>query len=157
MSPFAINLVLALAWAALMGAWSLGGLAVGFLVGYAVLWMLRPLLHDDVYSRRLGSAVSLALYFLFELVVSSVRVAWYVLAPWKTSRPGIVAVPLEPASDNAVAVLANLVSLTPGSLSVDVSEDRRTLLVHAMFVDDPEEERRTIKRGMERRVLEAFR
>lgn len=156
MNPFAINLALALAWASLMGAWSLGGLVVGFLIGYAVLWLLRPLLGDDTYSSRLGSIVSLVAYFLFELVVSSVRVAWYVLAPWKRSCPGLIAVPLEPASDTAVAVLANLVSLTPGSLSVDVSDDRRVLLVHAMFVDDPDEERRTIKRGMERRVLEAF-
>ena len=73
------------------------------------------------------------------------------------SRPGIIAVPIEARTDLEITTLANLVSLTPGTLSLDVSGDRRTLYVHAMFVDDPESIHRDIKNGMERRVLEALR
>ena len=73
------------------------------------------------------------------------------------SRPGIVAVPLDARTDFEIMTLANLISLTPGTLSLDVSEDRRTLYVHAMFIDDPDALRREIKQGMERRVLEALR
>ncbi len=60
-------------------------------------------------------------------------------------------------SDVEITLLANLVTLTPGTLSLDVSEDRSTLFVHAMFVDDPDVLRREIKHGFERRVLELLR
>lgn len=157
MTPFAINLVLAVVWQALTGGFSLSGLLIGFAVAYVVLWLLQPLFGRSRYCRQLFDVLLLAGFFLYELVVSSVRVAWHVLLPAPKSRPGIVAVPLETCTDTEIAVLANLVSLTPGSLSIDVSDDRRTLLVHAMFVDDPELERLQIKSGMERRVLGALR
>jgi multicomponent Na+:H+ antiporter subunit E len=90
-------------------------------------------------------------------VVASLRVAWDVVTPPIYSRPGIIAVPLDAETDFEITVLGHLISLTPGTLSLDVSPDRRTLYVHAMFVDDPDELRRQIKAGMERRVLEALR
>lgn len=157
MTPFAINLVLAVAWQALVADFSVTGLFVGFAVGYVVLWLLQPLFGRSRYCARLLDQLMLAVFFLYELVVSSVRVAWYVLVPTRRSRPGIIAVPLETCSDIELTLLANLVSLTPGSLSIDVSDDRRILLVHAMFVDNPEAERLAIKSGMERRVLGAMR
>lgn len=97
----------------------------------------------------------LAVYFLYELVVSSVQVARDVVTPRSRARPGILAIPLDARSDLQITLFANLVSLTPGSLSLDVSEDRRLLFVHMMFIDDPEKDRRALKSGMERVVLEA--
>ena len=157
MSPFAINLLLAAAWAALIGSFGVGDLIVGFVVGYLVLWVLCPLLGSDRYCRRVVQLVALVGQFLWELVVSSLDVAFDVLTPGQRSRPAIVGIDMDVSSDLEIVALANLVSLTPGSLTIDVSDDRRTLYVHAMFVDDPAELRDGVKRGMERRVLEAFR
>lgn len=157
MTPFVINLALALGWAALFSAFTLPSLATGFAVGYAILWVLSPLFGDSRYCRKLFDLIRLLAYFLWELLVSSLQVAWDVLTPMHRSRPGIIAVPIEAKTDLEITTLANLVSLTPGTLSLDVSGDRRTLYVHAMFVDDPECIRRDIKNGMERRVLEALR
>ena len=70
--------------------------------------------------------------------------------------PGIVAVPLDLTSDAGITVLANLITLTPGTLSLDVSPDRRTLWVHALDVADPDAFRREVKEGFERRVKEVF-
>ncbi len=67
-----------------------------------------------------------------------------------------MAVPLDARTDGQIAVLSNLISLTPGTLSLDVSPDRRTLYVHAMSVSSPDVLRREIKEGFERRVLEAL-
>ena len=64
--------------------------------------------------------------------------------------------PLDAKSDGEIFLVADLISLTPGSLSLDVSPDGKTLYVHAMFVDDPEALRRDLKQGMERRVIEAL-
>ena len=98
----------------------------------------------------------LAVLFVYELFVSSLRVVWDVVTPTHLSRPGIVAMPLDAKGDGEILLVANLISLTPGSLSLDVSSDRKTLFVHAMFVDDPDALRRELKRGLERRVMEAL-
>ena len=105
---------------------------------------------------RVGKGIELALYFLYALIVSSFRVAWEVVTVRTYSRPGILAIPLDVRSDLGITLLANLISLTPGSLSLEVSPDRRTLYVHFMFIDDPETERANIKNDFERRVLEVL-
>ena len=68
-----------------------------------------------------------------------------------------MAVPLDAETDVEITLLANLITMTPGSLSIDVSDDRGVIYVHSMFIDDPEEFRRTIKDDFERRVLELLR
>ncbi len=157
MTPFVINLALAVGWAALFSAFTLPSLATGFAVGYAILWVLSPIFADSRYCQKLFSLARLAIYFLRELLVSSLQVAWDVITPTHRSRPGIIAVPIEARTDLEITILANLVSLTPGTLSLDLSSDHKALYVHAMFVDDPESIRRDIKTGMEHRVLEALR
>jgi len=157
MTPFAINLILAFVWAALNGGIGLPSLTVGFLVGYLIQFILQPIFGKSRYCGQLYDGVLLVLFFISELIVSSLKVAWDVVTPLQRSKPALIAVPIEASSDAEITVLANLISLTPGSLSVDVSEDRSHLLVHAMFVDDPEAFKQEIKEGMERRILEAMR
>lgn len=157
MTPFAINLILAFVWAALNGGIGLPSLIVGFLIGYLVLFILQPLFGNSRYCGKLLDGAQLVIFFIYELIVSSIKVAWDVLTPMQRSRPAVVAVPLDACSDAEVTVLANLVSLTPGSLSIDISDDRSHLLVHAMFVDNPEKFKEEIKNGMEKRVLETMR
>lgn len=157
MTPFSINLILAFVWAALNGGIGLTSLLVGFLIGYAVMFILQPLFSSSNYCSKLYDGLLLVLFFFYELIVSSLKVAWDVLTPIQGSKPAIIAVPIDARTNAEVTVLANLVSLTPGSLSIDISEDRTHLLVHAMFVDDPEVFKAEIKHGMEKRVLEAMR
>lgn len=106
---------------------------------------------------RIIRLLRLAGLFLGELVRSSLSVAWDVITYRHHSRPGILALPLDARTDWEITVFSNLVCLTPGTLSLDVSRDRRTLYVHAMFVSDPERAKRAIKDTLERRVLEAMR
>lgn len=156
MSAFSLNLLLAVLWAALAGTIDLANLGVGFVLGYGVLWLLRPLVGGQ-YHRKLPQAFAFALFFFKELVVSTLRVAWEVLTPSIHRKPGIVAVPLDAETDVEITLLANVITLTPGTLSLEVSEDRSVLYVHAMFVDDAETLRRELKEGFERRVLELLR
>jgi multicomponent Na+:H+ antiporter subunit E len=71
--------------------------------------------------------------------------------------PGVVAIPIRAKTDLEITLLANLISMTPGTLSLDVSEDRKTLYVHAMYVKDPQDLRDDITNNLERRVLEILR
>jgi multicomponent Na+:H+ antiporter subunit E len=96
-------------------------------------------------------------YFGKELLISNLKVLWDVITPQHISRPGIIALPLDARTDAEIMLVANLISLTPGTLSLDLSEDRRSLYIHVMFLDDIEQTRRQIKQGLERRVLEVMR
>lgn len=157
MNAFVYNLVLAFSWAALTGSFTLGSLFTGMVLGYVALWLSAPLLGvDRLYFIRVFRVVRLAVYFVWELLLSSVRVAWDVLRPFPTRNPKIIEVPLDVKSDIEILLVTNLISLTPGTLSVDVTPDRKTLYVHAMFADDPEAEVANLKRGMERMVMEVF-
>ena len=88
---------------------------------------------------------------------ANLRVARDVITPTSYARPGIVAVPLDARTDLEITLLSNLVTMTPGSLSIDVADDRSVMYVHSMFVDDAAELRRVIKDDFERRVLELLR
>jgi multicomponent Na+:H+ antiporter subunit E len=156
MNVFILNMALALGWAALVGSFDLPSLLVGFAIGYVVLWVARPLFGSTAYFERLWRGARLAARFLYELVVSSLRVVWDVITPTHLSRPGIIAMPLDAKGDGEILLVANLISLTPGSLSLDVSADRKTLYVHAMFVEDPDRLRRELKDGLEREVIEVL-
>ncbi len=156
MKLFQINLLLAGGWCALFGTFDLGTFVGGFLLAFAALSLSSPMFGQTAYFRRALLAARLGAYFLYELTVSGLQVAWDVITPGHQSRPGIIAVPLDIEEPIQITVLANLISLTPGSLSLDVSPDGRTLYVHEMFVDDPDETRRRIKEGFERLVGEAM-
>ena len=159
MNPLLLNVLLALSWAAIWGDPSAATLAVGFALGWAVLWLVRPLLGTARYHARAVQAVGFAGFYLMEMGLSGFRVARQVLSPRLRMRPGIVAVPLDAHTDAEIAVFASLVSLTPGTLSLDVSPDRRVLYVHAMDVGPggPDALRRELKDSFERRVLAVFR
>ena len=148
--------VLAFAWAALMGTVDLLTLAIGFGLSLASLWIVAPLFgpagRRDM--RRLPAAVRLIALFLYELVVSGFRVAWDVITPGSKASPGIVEVPLDVRSGVEITLLANLISLTPGTLSLDVSDDRRVLYVHSMYSDDPDALVADIKSSFESLIIE---
>lgn len=157
MNGLLINLLLAFAWAAMSGDFSLASLLTGAVLGFFALWISAPVTGiDQLYFKRFGRSVYLALFFLWELVVSSVKVAWDVIRPVPQNRPALIEVPLTVKSDFEILLLTNLISLTPGTLSVDVTEDRETLIVHAMFAEDPDALIRDIKSGFERLIMGVF-
>ncbi|MGD9891663.1 MAG: Na+/H+ antiporter subunit E [Dehalococcoidia bacterium] len=153
MTGFLWNILLAVVWAAVTGNFSPENLVFGFVVGFLVLFFARRVIGTANYGPRMVQALGLAAFFLRELVRSNVRVAYDVLRPNLRLRPGVIAIPLDAYTDAEIVLLANLITVTPGSLSLDVSADRQTLYLHVMHFDDPEEVRRSVKEGYERRIL----
>lgn len=156
MNRFLVNILLALAWAAITGSFDPVNILVGFLLGALVLVIAEPSRFPGTYGLRAARAFGFLLFYLWEVVLSNIRVAHDVLSPRIRARPAIIAVPLGVHSEPALTLLANLVTMTPGTLSLDFSPDRRTLYVHAMFAEDPEAVRGPIIEGLERRVKEVF-
>ncbi|MFB0935077.1 MAG: Na+/H+ antiporter subunit E [Propionivibrio sp.] len=157
MKLFLSNIILALLWALLSGEISQFSLITGFVLGYLVLGMMATQASEKSYFRKVRQTVEFALVFLRELAVSTWRVAYDILTPTHYMKPGVIAFPLEAKSDAEITLLANVITLTPGTLSLDVSEDRKTLYIHAMYIDDPDELRREIKEGLEKKLLEMMR
>ncbi|MDM7459797.1 MAG: Na+/H+ antiporter subunit E [Paracoccus sp. (in: a-proteobacteria)] len=156
MNLFAINLLLAFVWVALMGDLSLLGLLTGFFIGLAAMWLVKPLFPTTgSYYLRLYYWARLVVLFIYELVVSSFAVLFDVFTPGQSSEPALIAIPLNVKDDLQITLLANFISLTPGTLSLDVSEDRSTLYIHAMFGGDPDAIRAEIRERYEVWVREA--
>jgi multicomponent Na+:H+ antiporter subunit E len=106
---------------------------------------------------RLPRLVVFMLFYLWELVVSNLRIAYDIITPRHRMRPGVVAVPLDARTDFEILAVVNLLSMTPGTLSLDVSTDRKVLYVHAMYLGDPDSLRREIKVNFEKRLLGVLR
>ena len=150
------SILLALAWAALQGEITLVNLLVGYAVGYAVLAVLAKgkVLPSTLMSRT-AHALGLAAFFAWALLLANFRVAADVLRVNRI-EPAVVAIPLDVTSDGEILLLSMLINLTPGSVTIDLSDDRRTLYVHVMHMKSAEETRREIKEGFERRVRLLF-
>ena len=125
---------------------------------YTVLWLL-----SFVYSKSHFSKVPKICYLFFffvkELIVASLKVAYDIITPRFLLNPAVIALPLEARSGLEITILANMISLTPGTLSIAVSEDRKVLYVHALYVNkgDTASLKNGIKQGFEKRLLEITR
>lgn len=157
MKLFLSNIILAVLWALLSGDISQYSLMTGFVLGYLVLGMMATQAAEKSYFKKVRQTLAFALEFLKELALSTYRVAYDILTPTHYMKPGVIAFPLEAKTDAEITMLANVITLTPGTLSLDVSEDRKTLYIHAMYIDDPDALRREIKEGLEKKLLEMMR
>jgi multicomponent Na+:H+ antiporter subunit E len=148
------NLLLALAWVGLNGRFALDTLIVGAVIGRIVLLILAK---GEVLPRaevgRLERALSLLAYLLWQIVLANLRLARDVVSVHHRMTPGVIQLPLSVTTDGEILLLAAMINITPGSVALDVSEDRRTMYVHIMHIRTVEEARRDIKDGFERRIL----
>ena len=152
-------ITLALGWALATSSLSIANILFGAAIAALALFLVRDKVAGPGLLRRLRRLGSLAWLFIRELFASAFRVAQLVTRPDMTPylRPGIVAFPLTATSDAEITLLANLITLTPGTLSLDVSDDRSMLYVHAIDVADKQALIRDIAGGFEKKVMEALR
>ena len=156
MIPFTWNLLLALLWMILTGVFTGPSFVVGFLFGYICLAMMErhiPVL--DGYSRKVPGTIGFVLFFIWSVIKSNVRVAVDVASPRsidKKIKPGVIGLPLQLNSPVGITILANFITLTPGTLSLDVSDDHNVLYVHAMYLDDEHRQLAELKE-IEQRII----
>jgi multicomponent Na+:H+ antiporter subunit E len=155
-NAFLLNLLLALFWAAMNGEFRPANLAFGFAIGYVILYVAQPMVGRSSYFLKVRQATEFAAFYVWELVLSTLQVAIDVATPRFSMRPAILAIPLDATTDEEITALANLTAMTPGTLPLDVSEDRTVLYIHALYASDPDAVRRAMK-NFERRVLELLR
>lgn len=141
-----------------IGPFSPANFFVGFVIAFVTLRLCIPKGMRGSYYHKVGRTAYFCFYVIVELVNANVKMAYYTMSPLAKLKPGVLAVPLvDDLTDTELTILANLITLTPGTLSLDVSADRSILFIHFMHVSDPDEMRREIKEGFERRLLEVTR
>ncbi|OFZ19119.1 MAG: cation:proton antiporter [Bdellovibrionales bacterium GWB1_55_8] len=159
MRLFLWNLLLAFFWGAVSDELTLLNLLFGFAIGFLSLWIARRTLDEINYFQKIVHIISFFIFFAKELVLSTLKIAHDVMTPRHRMLPGVLAIPLQANTDLEITLLANIISLTPGTLSLDISSDRKILYIHAMYITNRDKEmfRKYIKDQLERRVLELLR
>jgi multicomponent Na+:H+ antiporter subunit E len=154
---FLWNLILAVFWALAIGEVTIGTLMTGFVFGLLTMFVARRAIGAEAYLTKIRRSAKLVLFFVKELIVANLRLAHDVLTPTHYNKPAILAIPLDAETDGEITLLANLITLTPGTLTLDVSPDRQTIYIHSMYTDDIEAVKRSIKEGLEAKILEVTR
>ncbi|RFC54019.1 Na+/H+ antiporter subunit E [Brumimicrobium aurantiacum] len=154
---FLLNILLAIVWVFLTGTVNAGNFAFGIVLSFLVLWIISPREKTGKYFVIIPRIISFMFYFLYELIKANLQVAADVVTPKFYMEPGIIKYPLEAKTDLEITLLANIITLTPGTLSLDVSNDRKVLYIHAMYVHDKDKFINSIKNGFEKRILDIVR
>nr|WP_263326173.1 Na+/H+ antiporter subunit E [Neobacillus sp. Marseille-Q6967] len=152
-----LNVFLAWIWMFLKNDYSTNSFIIGYLLGLMIMLLYRKFFNERFYLSRVIAVASLLLLFLKELVLSNISVLKLVLKPKLDMRPGIFALETELTKDWEITILANLITLTPGTLVVDVSLDSKILYIHAVDIQEKHEAIESIKNTFEKAIMEVSR
>ncbi|MCK7558428.1 Na+/H+ antiporter subunit E [Chitinophaga sedimenti] len=152
-----LNITLTLVWVMLTGEFRFGNFVFGFVLSYGILWLVQKNEDGKRYFTRVPAVFSFIFFFLYEIIKANLQVAYDVITPRFFMRPGIVKYPLDAKTDLEITFLTNFISLTPGTLILDVSDDKKVVYIHVMYLDDKETFIRQLKEGLEKRLLDILR
>lgn len=157
MSAFLWNVLLAFLWASVLGEVTVFNLAVGFVLGLAVIAFTHPGPEPSPYARKLVDFLKLLGLVAVEVLWANLRIAWDILTPKARSSPAIYEYRMQARTDAEVTLFALLVTFTPGTLSLEVSDDGRRLYVHVMFGASREEFAHQLRTRLEEPLLRVMR
>ena len=159
--PFQIvlNVIIAVMWMFLSETYTFSAFFAGYLIGILLLLVLQRFIPDAFYLKRAWKIIQLILLFIKELILSNLVIVKLVYTPKKKLdiNPGFFSLPTELKSNWEITLLANLITLTPGTLSVSISDDNSLIYVHAMDIDDIDEAVASIKNTFEKAIMEVTR
>lgn len=147
-----LSIVLFVVWLLATNVWSLGAALMAGIIAWGIPWLTRDFWPNAPTPRHPLLALWLFLIFLFDIVIANFSVALRVIRPNRHLRPAFVELPLDLQEDFSIAILAAMITLTPGTVSSDVSPDRRFLFVHVLDTTDPQGIVRNIKSRYEARL-----
>lgn len=154
---FLMNLLLSFIWVALTGSLYYSNFLFGFLIGFFILWIMNRQENDQRYFNRIPKTIGFIFYFLYDIIVANVQVAYDVITPKYFFTPGIICYPMDATSDMEINLLSTIISMSPGTLVLDISEDKKSLYIHVMYLKDKETFIAQMKNGFERKLLEILR
>jgi multicomponent Na+:H+ antiporter subunit E len=152
-----LNFFLAFIWMFLSVSFTSKSFFVGFLLGLLIIYAFRRFFTGRFYLLRVWAIISLIVLFIKELILANISVLMAIIRPKLDIKPGIFALPTELKSDWEITILANLITLTPGTLVVDISFDNKILYIHSIDMPDADEAVNEIKNTFEKAIKEVSR
>ena len=154
--PF-LTLILAVVWIFLQNDVTAGMVVFGIILGILIPWMTSIWWPDTPKGFRLGKMIGYSFVVIWDIMIANIQVAWIVLTvPNSKLKPSSIVVPLDLKQPEAITLLAGTITLTPATVSADLSARGHNLLVHVLHTDDPDGVRDEIKSRYERRLMEIF-
>ncbi|WP_417899163.1 Na+/H+ antiporter subunit E [Bacillus haimaensis] len=152
-----INILVAGTWMFLKNDWSFPSFFVGYFWGLLLILAMRRFIPGRFYFSRINAAGKLFFLFLRELLLANVQVIRDILRPKLDIKPGIFALPTDLKSDWEITLLSLLITLTPGTLVMDISDDNKILYIHAINMPDADQAISDIKNSFEKAIMEVTR
>lgn len=149
-----INILLAFLWMLMSAEFTVGTFVTGFIIGLVAVYILRNFLPGRFYIKRLYWIIRLFFIFILELIKANIEVAKIVLSPKIDIHPGFYAYPNDLEEEWEVALLSTLITLTPGTVVVAISDDYSIIYIHGLNMDDADAEIETIKNSFEKVIKE---
>lgn len=152
-----LTLILTITWVLLQNEVSAGMIVFGLILGIMIPWGTSIWWPEQPKQFRALRMISYSLLVIRDIIVANVEVAWIVLSvPTAKLRPAWIVIPLRLRQPEAITMLAGTITLTPGTVSADLSDQGSCLLVHVLHTDDPAAVRDEIINRYESRLLEIF-
>ncbi|MFC0188095.1 Na+/H+ antiporter subunit E [Fictibacillus aquaticus] len=149
-----INIIIGIVWMFLSESYTFVSFLCGFAVGVFLLYLLNRFIPDSFYFRYVNAIMYLIYLFAKELILANIEVLKWVYKPKLDMQPGIIALPIDLKKNWEITLLANLITLTPGTLSVDISRDQRYIYIHAIDLPDVNDTIMGIKETFEKAIRE---
>ncbi|MFC0136620.1 Na+/H+ antiporter subunit E [Staphylococcus petrasii] len=149
-----VNFLLAFIWLFLSGSYTLNNLLLGFLLGLGIVYLFNKALPGKFYLIRVYKIIKLIVVFLIELIKANIDVLKIVLRPKLQNQPGFFTYHTDLKTDWQIVLLSNLITLTPGTVVLGISDDRTKIYIHAIDFSTKEEEVEGIKSSLEKVVRE---
>lgn len=151
-----LTIALWIIWLLLNNSLSAGQMILGAVLAVFIPWFTSGFWEEKITVYRPWSFVKFLLTVLYQIVVANIHVAKLILSSSDKLQPGFIEVPIELTSPLAVSILANTISLTPGTVTCDLSEDKTHLLIHALHIEDAQTTIDEIKQLFEKPLQEIF-
>ncbi|PKG23635.1 Na+/H+ antiporter subunit E [Niallia nealsonii] len=149
-----LNVFLAFVWMFLKGSTEADTFIIGYIIGLLLIFLTRRFFTGRFYLYRIVSILKLLFIFIKELILANYAVFKSIIRPNAKLTPGIFAMKTVLTADWQITILSNLITLTPGTLVVDISEDNSTLYIHAMDISNKEATIEAIQNSFEKAILE---
>lgn len=156
-SLFLSNLILAIIWVMATGTLTEENFLFGFFIGFGILWIITFKKEERKYFTGIPKLFRFGIFVLLEIVKANFQTLKESFYPTSKLEPAIVKVPLDAVTDLEISILSNIISLTPGTLIMDVSDDKKVVYVHVMHLLNKDQFIKDIKFKFEKPLLELMR
>ncbi|MCW1927630.1 Na+/H+ antiporter subunit E [Bhargavaea beijingensis] len=149
-----LNFILAFTWMFILNSFSASTFIIGWLLGLLLILMMRRFFPGPIYVKRIWAILKLVLLFFKELWMANIQVFMLVIKPKLDIQPAIFRYPTKLKSDWEITLLSALITLTPGTIVMNVSEDKKMLYIHTLHIDDVDEAVKSIRDSFEKAIME---